>query len=86
LVRKPADLAQAQLNAYNARDLEAFLGCYAEDAQIEDGDGNLVMAGREATRTFCEGLFRQSPEPHCELRARIAVGRFVVEEEHVTGA
>ena len=31
-----ADVVEAQLDAYNARDLERFLDCYAPDAAIED--------------------------------------------------
>ena len=86
LARDPVDVAQAQLDAYNAGDLEAFLECYAEDTQIEDGDGNLLMGDREAMRSFYEALFGQSPDLHCELRSRIDVGRFIVDEEFVTGA
>jgi hypothetical protein len=44
------------------------------------------MGDREAMRSFYETLFSQSPDLHCELRSRIDVGRFVVDEEYVTGA
>ena len=30
----PAALAQRQLDAYNAHDLEAFLACYAYDVEV----------------------------------------------------
>ena len=86
MARDPIDIAQAQLDAYNAGDLEAFLACYAEDTQIEDGEGNVIMADRNAMRALYQTLFDQSPELHCDLRSRITTGRFVVDEEYVTGA
>ena len=31
----PTDVVQRQLDAYNARDLERFLECFADDARYE---------------------------------------------------
>ena len=84
--RSPVELVQAQLDAYNTGDLETFLECYADDTRIEDGEGNIMMGDKDAMREFYGTLFKQSPELHCELRSRIDLGRFVVDEEWVTGA
>ena len=80
-----ADVVAAQVNAYNARDLERFLECYAPDATIEDGSGKVLMRGREAMRSLYGQLFAQSPELRCEIRQRIRVGPYVVDEESVSG-
>ena len=80
-----ADVVEAQLDAYNARDLERFLDCYAPDAAIEDGTGQVMMRGREAMRIFYGQVFAQSPDLHCEIRQRIRVGQYVVDEEAITG-
>jgi uncharacterized protein (TIGR02246 family) len=79
------DVVSAQLGAYNARDLERFLGCYAADAVIEDGTGQVMMRGREAMRAFYGQLFVQRPDLRCEIRQRIRVGRYVVDEEAISG-
>lgn len=79
------DVVAAQVDAYNARDLERFLGCYAADAVIEDGTGQVLMRGHEAMRGLYGQLFAQSPELRCEIRQRIRVGPFVVDEEAVSG-
>ena len=81
----PEALAQRQLNAYNVRNLEAFLAPYAEDVEIRDLDGKVVSKGREALRTRYGALFAKSPSLHCELRGRVAAGSWVVDEERVTG-
>jgi len=82
----PEALAQRQLNAYNARNLEAFLAPYAEDVEVRDLEGKVVSKGKEAFRTRYDERFRTSPALHCELRGRVSAGAWVVDEEWVTGA
>jgi uncharacterized protein (TIGR02246 family) len=79
------DVVAAQVDAYNARDLERFLECYTPDAVIEDGTGQVLMQGREGMRGVYGQLFAQSPQLHCEIRKRIGVGPYVVDEEAVSG-
>jgi hypothetical protein len=79
------DPVQAQLEAYNARDLERFLACYTPDVVIEDGAGAVLMRGHAQMRGFYGPLFAQSPSLHCEVVQRIRLGGYVVDEEQVTG-
>ncbi len=81
----PEALAQRQLNAYNARNLEAFLAPYAEDVELRDLEGKVVSTGKEAFRTRYGELFRTAPALHCELRGRVSAASWVVDEERVTG-
>ena len=82
---EPADVVTAQVDAYNARDLDRFLEYYAPDAVIEDGAGQVLMRGREGMRGVYGQLFAQSPQLRCEIRQRIGVGPYVVDEEAVSG-
>ena len=77
---------QAQLEAYNRRDLEAFLACYAPDCRMEDGAGAVMAADREAMRPLYAALFANSPELHVDVPTRIVAGSYVLDEEYVTGA
>ena len=79
------DPVQQQLDAYNARDLERFLGCYAPDVVIESAAGQRMMEGRDGMRAVYAPLFANSPDLHADVVARIAVGEFVVDEERVRG-
>ncbi len=81
----PVAVVAVQVDAYNARDLDRFLECYSSDAVIEDGSGKVLMRGREAMRPVYAQLFAQSPKLHCEIRQRIHVGPYVVDEEAITG-
>jgi hypothetical protein len=79
------DPVQAQLDAYNARDLERFIACYTPDVRIEDGAGNLMMQGHAAMRERYGPMFAQYPQLHCRLASRIRIGDYVVDEERITG-
>lgn len=79
------DPVQAQLEAYNARDLERFVKCYSEDVVIEDGAGNLMMRGHEAMRQRYGPMFAAHPDLHCRIVSRIRINDYVVDEERITG-
>ena len=76
---------QRQLNAYNARDLEAFLEPYADDVELYDyKTGKLLGKGKESMRKDY-AFFKQVPELHCEIKARIVQGNVIIDKEYVTG-
>lgn len=79
------DPVQEQLDAYNARDLERFLACYAPDVVIEDGLGNCLMAGIDTLRLRYGELFALSPALHAVVVSRLRLGDYVVDEERATG-
>ncbi len=82
----PEWAAQAQLDAYNARDLEAFLALYDPDVEIRDlPTGKLLMKGRSAMRRRYGALFKNTPKLHCRLVSRMVSGAFVTDSELVTG-
>jgi len=82
----PEQAAQAQLDAYNARDLDAFLAPYAADVELARLPGGEVFArGHAAMRSIYGELFARAPDLHCRLVARIRHDRFVVDQEEVTG-
>jgi hypothetical protein len=82
---EPGDAVERQVDAYNTRDLDGFVGCYAEDVVIEDADGRPVLRGHDAMRERYGRLFADSPNLHAEIATRIRVGSFVVDEERVSG-
>jgi hypothetical protein len=73
------------LDALNAKDLDAFVACYAPDATIEDGDDRVFARGHEELRERYGPMFEQHPELRVERGRRTSVGAFVVQEETVSG-
>jgi uncharacterized protein (TIGR02246 family) len=81
----PVAVVSSMVDAYNARDIDRFLDCYSRDAVIEDGRGTVLRQGRDAMRGFYGQLFAQSPDLRCEVRQRIHVGPYVIDEEAISG-
>jgi hypothetical protein len=86
MMNTPVQVAQRQLDFYNARQLEGFCACFADDAQIFDlGAATPAHSGKAAIRERYRQLFDRSPSLHCALVSRTALGRVVVDHEHITG-
>lgn len=80
-----ARLAQAQLDAYNAHDIDAFAACYAEDVEVYDLGGALRFRGVDALHATYARVFATKPALHAELVGRLVVGDTAVDQERVTG-
>jgi uncharacterized protein (TIGR02246 family) len=74
------DLVQRQLNAYNARDLDAFVATYAEDVEVYY-QGQLAYTGRDALRDRYRELFENAPRLHATVLRRDVDGDTVVDHE-----
>src|SRR5215211_2216563 len=81
----PVELADQQLAAYNAHNLEAFVAPYAENIEIYDlGTNKLQTKGKEAMRK--RYAFLSTVEVlHCNLPNRIVNGNFVIDHEEIIG-
>jgi hypothetical protein len=77
------DPVQEQLEAYNARDLERFLACYAEGVVIATPDGAPLMTGKPEMRRSYGTMFKESADLHADVANRLRAGQWVVDEEHV---
>jgi hypothetical protein len=79
------DAVERQARAYNERDLDEFIACYAKDVVVEDADGDVVMRGSDQMRERYGRLFDSSPDLHGEIVTRFRVGSYVVDEERIRG-
>jgi len=80
---KPADIVQAQLDAYNAQDLDAHCACYAEDVVVADFNGAVLRQGMAAYREAYAKMFAEFPQNKAELANRIVIGATVIDHERV---
>jgi hypothetical protein len=79
------DPVQEQLEAYNARDVDRFVACYADHVEIVGPTGEVMLRGTEALRATYASLFAAQPELHARVATRLRAGAFVVDDEWVTG-
>ena len=78
----PAAVVQRQLDAFNARDINALLATYAEDAQMFEHPSKLLASGSKALRERFTARF-QEPNLQAALLSRIVMDNFVVDHEEV---
>jgi len=78
-------LAQIQLNAYNEKDIEAFLSVYAADVEVYNFPNELLFKGIDEMRKVYTSFFNSAPNLHCKLLNRIASDNYVIDREYITG-
>lgn len=79
----PADVVQAQLDAYNRKDIDALLATYAVDAEQYLLHGERMATGHAEMRPRFLARFAE-PDLHAELCSRTVFGQIVIDVEVVT--
>lgn len=83
---RPRDIANAQLVAYNARDLAAFMALFDDDAWLEDlHTGQRRATGKPAILEIYRARFGDNPNLHCMVHATMDLGDYAIDHETVTG-
>lgn len=82
-VLPPLAVVQAQLDAYNAKDIDALLATYAPDAEQYVLLGERLAQGHAQMRERFLARFAE-PDLHARLLSRTVVGAMVVDCELVT--
>jgi putative hydrolase of HD superfamily len=76
----PLEVVQAQLNAYNAKDIEALLATYWPKAEQYATGGELLARGYEQMRPRFLARFAE-PNLHARLLSRQVAGNMVADLE-----
>jgi hypothetical protein len=79
----PLAVVQRQLDAYNAKDIEALIDTYAADAEQYTLHGERLAQGHEQLRARFLARFAE-PDLHARLLSRVVMGDIVVEYELIT--
>ncbi|MBL9112103.1 MAG: nuclear transport factor 2 family protein [Myxococcales bacterium] len=83
-MKTPTEVAQAQLDAYNAQDLDAHVAYFADDVKVADLNGAVTIEGIEAYRARYAKVFAEFPENKAVLVNRITIGNVVIDHERVS--
>lgn len=79
----PETVVQRQLDAYNAKDIDALMATYAEDAQHFEYPATLLASGATVLRERFITRFNE-PNLHARLIQRIVMEEVVIDREEVT--
>lgn len=82
----PLQLAEAQFEAYNARDLAAFVACYSDSVQVfRPPSPQPTLVGKAAFAEFYATQRFSRPALKAELLNRMAFGQTVIDHERIHG-
>ena len=82
----PEQVVQRQLDAYNAKNLDAFMACYADDVRLfRLAEALPMIAGKAALATFYAEHRFNRPQLHARLMSRMVLGNKVIDHELVAG-
>lgn len=77
-----SELAEEQLHAYNAADLDAFCACYHSEIIVLSEEGEQVVSGSAAFKERYAPLFAKGSEAFgASVDMRVISGRHIVERE-----
>lgn len=79
----PISIVQAQLDAYNCKDIEALLKTYAFEAEQYTLHGERLAQGHDEMRARFLLRFAE-PDLHARLLSRTVMGNIVVDFELIT--
>ena len=79
----PQAVVQRQLDAFNARDLDALMATYADDIRMFEHPSTPIATGAAAVRER-QAIRLQEPNLHAALVNRMVMGSMVVDQEVVT--
>ncbi|SHH42173.1 nuclear transport factor 2 family protein [Winogradskyella jejuensis] len=80
----PEEIVQQQLDAYNARDIDAFMATYSNNIKLYNFPNELRTEGQEAMKNSYKGFFENTPDLNCKILKRIVTGNKVIDHELVT--
>jgi putative hydrolase of HD superfamily len=79
----PLAVVQAQLDAFNARDIDALMRAYAPDAEQFALHGERLARGHDEIRPRYMARFTE-PDLHARLLSRVVMGHIVTDLELIT--
>ena len=79
----PESVVQRQLEAFNARDVDALMATYAADIAMYEHTAKLLASGATQVRERQAVRFAE-PNLHAQLLGRMVMGNIVIDHELVT--
>lgn len=79
-------IIQANLEAYNGRDIDLFMSFFSEEIELKNFDtGEVTASGITEIRKLYKGLFDASPNLHSEILKRTVFSNKIIDHEYITG-
>ncbi len=83
-VSNPEPIVQTQMDAYNARDIDAFLETYTTNVEVYNFPHAAQYTGKEKMREGYSKFFESTPDLNYIVKNRIIIADYVIDEEYIT--
>ena len=83
-ISEAEQIVQQQLEAYNNRDIDAFMATYTNDIKLYNYPEELRTEGQKEMRERYDNFFKNTPDLHAFIKKRIVIGNKVIDEEQIT--
>ncbi|MCP5048916.1 MAG: amidohydrolase family protein [bacterium] len=82
--KTPEGIVREQVEAYNSRDIEAFMATYADDIKAYTHPDKLLFESTGSFRPRYTQLFAETKNLDARIQQRITIGSYVIDKEKVT--
>lgn len=80
----PESIVNTQLEAYNKRDIDAFVNTYSSHIKLYRFPDNLFSEGHDTMRKIYAPMFKTTQDLNAQIVNRIVLGNKVIDKEKVT--
>ncbi|MCC1483526.1 nuclear transport factor 2 family protein [Winogradskyella immobilis] len=79
----PEQIVQEQVEAYNNRDLDAFMATYSDNVVINYFPEKIRYENKAKMRERFVNYFKTTPDLNCTIKNRMVLGNKVIDEEYI---
>jgi hypothetical protein len=80
---KLSAIVQKQLDAYNSKNVNAFMAVFTKDVKLYNYPNTLLSEGQDQMRKDYLSWFNRTPDLKASVNKRIVIGNKVIDEEQV---
>lgn len=80
----PEIIVNKQLEAYNKRDINAFMATYSKDIKLYNYPNKVFIENQQAMRKGYATMFSNTKDLNATIKKRIVIGNKVIDEEQIT--
>ena len=80
----PESIVQKQVEAYNARDIDAFMAAFSNNIQLLNFPNEQASKGKDQVRAIFEPYFTNTLDLNAAIKNRIVLGNKVIDQEYIT--
>jgi len=77
----PERIVQKSVDAFNARNLDAFVNCYTDNVLVQNFPNDTSYVGKKAMKTSYKRFYENTKDVQVAVLKRIVVGNMVVDHE-----